>query len=68
MRMPVCVIHGSRDEFFPSYIAEEMAAAAPLGELHIVPQQTHALIFRQPWRVAQIMLEFLAKHDSSAAN
>ncbi len=68
LRMPVCVIHGSRDEFFPTYIAEEMAAAAPLGELHIVPQQTHALIFRQPWRVAQIMLEFLAKHDSSAAN
>ena len=66
LRMPVCVIHGSRDEFFPTYIAEEMAAAAPLGELHIVPDQTHALLFRQPWRVARIMIEFLGKHDPAA--
>lgn len=66
-RMPVCVIHGSEDEFFPTYIAEEMAAAAPLGELHIVPGQKHALLFRQPWRVARIMIEFLAKHDPSTA-
>lgn len=66
-RMPVCIIHGSRDEFFPTYIAEEMAAAAPLSELHIVPGQKHALIFRQPWRVAQIMLEFLGKHSPAAA-
>jgi pimeloyl-ACP methyl ester carboxylesterase len=67
-RMPVCVIHGSDDEFFPTYIAEEIAAAAPLGELHIVPNQKHALLFRQPWRVAQIMLEFLNKHNPSAAS
>lgn len=66
-RMPVCVIHGSDDEFFPAYIAEEMATAAPLGELHLVPHQKHALLFRQPWRVARIMLEFLAKHHPSAA-
>jgi len=67
LRMPVCIIHGSKDEFFPTYIAEEMAAAAPLSELHIVPGQKHALIFRQPWRVAQIMLEFLGKHSPAAA-
>ena len=65
-RMPLCVIHGERDEFFPTYIAEEMAATAPLGEVHIVPRQTHALIFRQPWRVAQIMLEFLVKQRPPA--
>jgi pimeloyl-ACP methyl ester carboxylesterase len=61
--MPLCIIHGERDEFFPPSIPQQMAAAAPEAELHLIPQQTHALIFRQPWRVAQIMVEFLQKHS-----
>lgn len=59
--MPLCIIHGSQDEFFPPAIPQQMAATAPDTELHIVPQQTHALLFRQPWQVAKIMLEFLIK-------
>jgi 3-oxoadipate enol-lactonase len=61
--MPLCIIHGERDEFFPPFIPERMAAAAPDAELHLVPQQTHALLFRQPWQVAQIMLKFLNHHQ-----
>lgn len=61
--MPVCIIHGERDEFFPAFIPERMAAAAPDAELHLVQQQTHALLFRQPWQVAQIMLKFLHNHQ-----
>jgi pimeloyl-ACP methyl ester carboxylesterase len=61
--MPLCIIHGERDEFFPAFIPEGMAAAAPNAELHIVPRQTHALLFRQPWQVAQIMLKFLQSHS-----
>ena len=61
--MPLCIIHGERDEFFPPMIPERMAAAAPDAELHLVPQQTHALLFRQPWQVAQIMLKFLRNHQ-----
>jgi pimeloyl-ACP methyl ester carboxylesterase len=61
--MPLCIIHGERDEFFPSFIPERMAAAAPNAKLHLVPQQTHALLFRRPWQVAQIMLEFLHNHQ-----
>ncbi len=60
--MPVCIIHGTADEFFPPAIAERMAAAIYDAELHLVPRQTHALLFRQPWRVAQIMVEFLHQH------
>jgi pimeloyl-ACP methyl ester carboxylesterase len=63
-RLPLCLIHGSQDEFFPEYIPQQMAAMAPDAELHIVPQQTHALLFRQPWQVAKIMLEFLSKSRS----
>lgn len=61
--LPVCIIHGAADEFFPPTIAERMAAALPDAALHIVPRQSHALLFRQPWRVAQIMVEFLDKHQ-----
>lgn len=62
--LPVCMIHGSLDEFFPPYIAENMAATIPNAELHLIEQQTHALLFRRPWHVAKIMLEFLHKHPA----
>ena len=61
--MPVCIIHGTADEFFPPAIAERMAAALSNAELHLVSQQRHALLFRQPWRVARLMVEFLHKHS-----
>ena len=60
--MPVCLIHGAQDEFFPVSIPQQMMAAVPDGELHIIPRQTHALLFRQPWQISKIMLDFLAKH------
>ena len=60
--LPVCIIHGEEDEFFPLFIVEAMAQALPQAELHIVPAQTHALIFRQPWKVSELMLAFLHQH------
>jgi 3-oxoadipate enol-lactonase len=60
--MPVCIIHGAEDEFFPIAIPQEMAAALPNATLHIIPKQTHGLIFRQPWRVSEIMVQFLREH------
>jgi len=61
--MPTCIIHGAADEFFPPAVAQRMAATMPDAELHLIPRQSHALLFRQPWRVAQIMVEFLDKHQ-----
>jgi 3-oxoadipate enol-lactonase len=60
--LPVCLIHGERDEFFPPTIPQAMAVALPDAELHIIPRQTHALIFRQPWKVAELMETFLRRH------
>jgi pimeloyl-ACP methyl ester carboxylesterase len=60
--LPVCLIHGARDEFFPVALAKRMAAALPDAQLHVIPNQTHALIFRQPWQVAEIMADFLARN------
>lgn len=56
--MPVCLIHGETDEFFPPAIVERMAASLPNAELHLIPNQPHALIFRQPWKVAEFMNAF----------
>ena len=60
-QLPVLIIHGMRDEFFPAYIPQRMADEIPNSELHLIPGQTHALLFRQPWQVARLMLEFLNK-------
>jgi 3-oxoadipate enol-lactonase len=60
--LPVCIIHGDHDEFFPVSIARSMTAALPSAELRLVPRQTHALLFRQPNEVAQIMDDFLRRH------
>jgi pimeloyl-ACP methyl ester carboxylesterase len=60
-RLPVCLIHGDRDEFFPVEIVQEMASYLPTATLHLVPRQTHALIFRRPWQVAELMEGFLAR-------
>jgi pimeloyl-ACP methyl ester carboxylesterase len=59
--MPVCIIHGAHDEFFPIAIPQEMAATLPDATLHIIPKQTHGLIFRQPWRVSELMVQFLRR-------
>lgn len=64
--MPLCIIHGAQDEFFPPFIAQQMASTAPDAELHLIPNQSHALLFRRPWQVAQIMLEFLQRHSRGA--
>jgi len=53
-----CIIHGALDEFFPVRIAERMAEALPDCRLYVIPRQSHALIFRQPWTVLARMLAF----------
>jgi pimeloyl-ACP methyl ester carboxylesterase len=61
--LPVCIIHGEEDEIFPVALAEQMQATLPNSELHIIPRQSHSLIFRKSRQVTQIMREFLAKHS-----
>jgi pimeloyl-ACP methyl ester carboxylesterase len=58
---PVCIIHGEEDEIFPVALAEQMHATLPNSELHIIPRQSHSLIFRQSRQVGAIMQTFLAK-------
>lgn len=60
--VPVCLIHGEEDEIFPVAVAEQMHAALPNSELHIIPRQYHALIFRKNRQVGELMGDFLAQH------
>lgn len=62
-RLPVCIIHGDDDEFFPTSIVEAMQSAIRGAELHLIPDQSHALIFRRPWAVGEIFLDFLLQHQ-----
>ncbi len=62
--LPVCIIHGEDDEIFSAEIAEQMHATLPNSELHLIPQQGHALILRDSRRVLGIMQDFLARHDA----
>ncbi len=68
-RFPVCIVHGQEDQFFPPSIPEQMAQALPDAELHILPDQSHGLIFRRPWAVKRLLLDFLARRggDESPA-
>ena len=61
--MPVCLIHGEEDQFFPPDVPKQMAAAMPNAELHLIPGQAHGLILRRPWLVQRIMEEFLVKFE-----
>ena len=65
--LPVCLIHGENDEIFPVQIAASMAAALPDAELHIVPGQTHALIFRRARFVRDRLADFLDRHPQRTA-
>lgn len=65
--MPVCLIHGANDEFFPPVIVERMTATLPNAELHLVPEQPHALIFRQPWKVTELMNAFFNRITHTVA-
>lgn len=62
MPTPICVIQGDEDEFFPPRIVEQMAEAYPDCEVHLIAGQTHALLFRAPAKVGEVMIEFLGRH------
>jgi len=65
VQTPICLIQGDQDEFFPPRIVEQMAEGYPNIEAHLVPGQTHALLFRGPAKVGEIMAAFLARHQAA---
>ena len=66
VQTPICLIQGDQDEFFPPRIVQQMAEAYPNIEVHLIAGQTHALLFRAPAKVGEVMAEFLEKHTENA--
>lgn len=59
--LPVCLIHGAQDEIFPVELAHQMHDVLPDSELHVVPEQGHALLFRRTRVVGELLRDFLAR-------
>ncbi len=59
--LPVCLIHGAEDEIFPAGLAQQMHAVLPDSELHLVPDQGHALLFRRTRVVGGLLRDFLTR-------
>lgn len=62
-RVPICFIHGAKDDFIPSSHSERMCAATQgYSELHLFPEAEHALsIDSDEVRYAQVIRDFLQK-------
>ncbi|EKE45626.1 hypothetical protein OCGS_0243 [Oceaniovalibus guishaninsula JLT2003] len=60
MDIPVLVIVGREDTLYPVAISQQMADAAPRGELVIIPGAAHAAVFEKPDEVGQAIGAFLS--------
>ena len=59
--VPVLVLSGDRDEFFPAELPLELYRRLPDAELCILPRTGHVLVEQQPDIFRTIVLEFLAR-------
>ena len=60
VRVPVLVVHGSRDGISPRRWAEEVTRLLPNGELVVLPHAAHAANYSAPEEFARAVRSFLA--------
>jgi 2-hydroxy-6-oxonona-2,4-dienedioate hydrolase len=60
MRVPALVVRGSKDPIVPQPWAEEVAKLVPMGELAIVPNAPHTVVYDAPLELARVVLPFLS--------
>jgi pimeloyl-ACP methyl ester carboxylesterase len=61
VRRPVLVVAGGRDPWTPPRLAEEMAAALPDAELHVLEAASHSLPIEEPEALDGLVLRWLAE-------
>ena len=59
LRMPVLVVGGSQDCFFPESLLYEMKYAVPHCRLHIIPNAKHAVFEQNRTAVSKVILDFM---------
>ena len=57
MEMPVFIVWGAADPYFPVDQAEELAGEFPHGSYYVVPEAGHFLILEQPRKVAMALVQ-----------
>lgn len=67
LRCPVLVVCGDADALTPPECSQEIAAAVPQAELHLLPQCGHLLTWERPDEVNALLLRWLAGLEGSAS-
>ena len=66
LRCPVLVVCGDADALTPPECSQEIAAAVPQAELHLLPQCGHLLTWERPDEVNALLLRWLAGLEGAA--
>ena len=61
VRRPVLVVAGGRDPWTPPRLAQEMAAALPDAELHVLEAASHSLPIEEPEALDGLVRRWLAE-------
>lgn len=61
VRAPVLVVRGARDPIAHQRWCEELARRAPRGELAIIPDVAHTLVYTSPVELAEVARRFLGR-------
>ena len=65
LQCPVLVVCGDADALTPPECSQEVAAAVPQAELHVLPACGHLLTWEQPAAVNALLLTWLARLESA---
>lgn len=60
IRAPVLVVRGARDPIAHQRWCEDLASRAPRGQLSIIPEVAHTLVYTAPSELAEVTRRFLS--------
>ena len=66
LRCPVLVVCGDADALTPPECSQEIAAAVPQAELHVLPACGHLLTWEQPGAVNALLRDWLARLEQGS--
>ncbi len=64
VRVPTLILHGAEDRLVPVANGRRLAEEVPGAELVILPGANHLFFTDQPQRTAEILLDWLSRHDA----